>query len=278
MDCADKTDTSKLSAEARKGGLLMIEKMKEHAFLFSELVKRDFKKKYKNTYLGMIWSLLSPLLSLLVMTLIFKNFFGRDMAHYTIYLFCGNIMFSYFSDSTSGGMGSLVANSSIFTKIKVPKFLFLLSRNVSSLINFGLTFLVFWVFLIIDGVTITWAFFGLIIPILLLALFNVGMGLILSALFVFFRDMQYLWGIFTMLLMYMSATFYTVIEEAFGAFAYAFYLNPIYVYITYMRTIVLDGVMPSLEMNVLAIAYALIVVVIGALIYKKCNHKFLYYV
>ena len=278
MGCADKTDTSKLSAEARKGGLLMIEKMKEHAFLFSELVKRDFKKKYKNTYLGMIWSLLSPLLSLLVMTLIFKNFFGKDMAHYTIYLFCGNIMFSYFSDSTSGGMGSLVANSSIFTKIKVPKFLFLLSRNVSSLINFGLTFLVFWVFIIIDGVTITWAFFGLVIPILLLALFNVGMGLILSALFVFFRDMQYLWSIFTMLLMYMSAIFYSVTGEAFGAFAYAFYLNPLYVYITYMRTIVLDGVMPSLEINVLAIAYALIVVVIGALIYKKCNHKFLYYV
>ena len=278
IDRADHADAFKSSAEARKGGLLVIEKMKEHAFLFSELVKRDFKKKYKNTYLGMIWSLLSPLLSLLVMTLIFKNFFGRDMAHYTIYLFCGNIMFSYFSDSTSGGMGSLVANSSIFTKIKVPKFLFLLSRNVSSLINFGLTFLVFWVFLIIDGVTITWAFFGLIIPILLLAIFNVGMGLILSALFVFFRDMQYLWSIFTMLLMYMSAIFYTVTEEAFGAFAYAFYLNPLYVYITYMRTIVLDGVMPSLEINVLAIAYALIVVVIGALIYKKCNHKFLYYV
>lgn len=256
----------------------MIEKMKEHAFLFSELVKRDFKKKYKNTYLGMVWSLLSPLLTLLVMTLVFKSFFGRDMEHYTIYLFCGNIMFSYFSDSTAGGMGSLVANSSIFTKIKVPKFLFLLSRNVSSLINFGLTFLIFWVFIIIDGVAITWAFLGLVIPILLLALFNVGMGLILSALFVFFRDMQYLWSIFTMLLMYMSAIFYTVTEETFGAFAYAFYLNPLYVYITYMRTIVLDGVMPSLELNALALAYALIVITVGALIYKKCNHKFLYYV
>lgn len=256
----------------------MLQKMKEHAFLFSELVKRDFKKKYKNTYLGMVWSLLSPLLTLLVMSLVFKNFFGRDVEHYTIYLFCGNIMFSYFSDSTSGGMGSLVANSSIFTKIKVPKFLFLLSRNVSSLINFGLTFLVFWVFVIIDGVTVTWAFLGLIIPILLLAIFNVGMGLILSALFVFFRDMQYLWSIFTMLLMYLSAVFYTVTEEIFGTFMYVFYLNPVYVYITYMRTIVLGGTLPSLELNLLAIFYSLIALGIGALIYKKCNHKFLYYV
>ena len=256
----------------------MLTRMKEYGFMFTELVKRDFKKKYKSTYLGMVWSLLSPLLTLLVMTLVFKNFFGRDMEHYTIYLFCGNIMFSYFQDSTSGGMGSLVANSSIFTKIKVPKFLFLLSRNVSSLINFGLTFLVFWVFLLIDGVSVTLAFFALIIPILLLAIFNFGMGLILSALFVFFRDMQYLWGIFTMLLMYMSAIFYTVSAETFGRFAFAFYLNPLYVYITYMRTIVLEGAIPSLEINLLAVAYSLATLGVGALIYKKCNHKFLYYV
>lgn len=256
----------------------MLDKMKEYSFLFSELVKRDFKKKYKNTYLGMVWSLLSPLLSLLVMSLVFKNFFGREVEHYTIYLLCGNIMFAYFSDSTSGGMGSLVANADVFTKIRVPKVLFLLSRNVSSLINFGLTFLVFWVFVIIDGVTVSWAFLALVIPILLLAIFNVGMGLILSALFVFFRDMQYLWSIFTMLLMYMSAVFYTVTEEVFGAFMYLFYLNPVYVYITYMRTIVLGGALPSVELTLLAIFYALAALGIGALIYKKCNHKFLYYV
>lgn len=256
----------------------MIKRMREHAFLFSELVKRDFKKKYKSTYLGMLWSLLSPLLSLLVMTLVFKNFFGRDMEHYTIYLFCGNIMFSYFSDATSGGMGSLVANSSIFTKINLPKFLFLLSRNVSSLINFGLTFVVFCLFLIIDGVTLSAAFFAIIIPISLLAVFNLGMGFILSALFVFFRDMQYLWSVFTMLLMYMSAIFYTVSAESFGSFARLFYLNPLYVYITYMRSVVLDRRIPSLELNALAVIYAMAALGIGAIIYRKCNHKFLYYV
>ena len=255
----------------------MIEKMKEYSFLFSELVKRDFKKKYKNTYLGMVWSLLSPLLTLLVMSLVFKNFFGRDVEHYTIYLFCGNIMFAYFSDSTSGGMGSLVANSSIFTKIKVPKFLFLLSRNVSSLINFGLTFLVFWVFLIIDGVTVTWAFLGLIIPILLLAIFNIGMGLILSALFVFFRDMQYLWSVFLQLLMYMSAIFYDI--GGFPDYVQTlFHLNPVFVYIKYFRLIVIDGTIPSLTLNLLAIGYALLAFAIGAVIYKRFNHKFLYFV
>ena len=253
-----------------------VAKMKENEFLFSELVKRDFKKKYKRTYLGMLWSILSPLLTLLVMSIVFRNFFGRNMEHYTIYLFCGNIVFSFFNDATSGGMSSLFANSKIFAKVNVPKYLFLFSRNVSSLINFGLTLLVFFIFCIIDGITFTWIFFLLIYPILCLIVFNLGVGLILSAMYVFFRDMQYLWSVFTMLLMYMSAIFYTT--SNFGEYEKLFLLNPIFVYIKYFRSVVIDNALPSLEIHFLAIGYALMIFLIGALIYKKNNHKFLYYV
>ena len=254
----------------------LVQKFKKHKFLFTELVKRDFKKKYKGTYLGMIWSVLSPLLTLLVMSLVFKNFFGRNQVHYTIYLFCGNIVFSYFTDSTNGGMGSLLANSGIITKINVPKYLFLFSRNVSALINFGLTLVVFFVFCIIDGIAFSFSFFALIIPILCLIIFNIGMGLILSALFVFFRDMQYLWSVFTMLLMYMSAIFYTT--DSFGEYEKLFYLNPVYVFIKYFRICVINGQFPSLTLNALAVGYALLAFLIGSLCYKKWNHRFLYYV
>ncbi len=254
----------------------MISKLKEYSFLFSELVKRDFKKKYKGTYLGMVWSVLSPLLTLLIMSLVFTNFFGRSQPHYIIYLFCGNIVFSYFTDSTSGGMGSLLANSSIITKINVPKYLFLFSRNVSSLINFGLTLIVFFIFCIIDGVAFSFTFFALLIPIICLVIFNIGVGLILSALYVFFRDMQYLWSVFTMLIMYLSAIFYTV--DSFGKYAKIFYLNPVYVYIRYFRLCVINGRFPSLELNLLAIGYALVTFFIGSVCYKKWNHRFLYYV
>ena len=254
-----------------------VQKFKEHGFLFSELVKRDFKKKYKRTYLGMLWSLLSPLLTLLVMSIIFKHFFGRNMEHYTIYLFCGNIVYSFFSDATGGGMGSLIANSAIFTKINVPKYLFLFSRNVSSLINFGLTLGIFFIFCIIDGISFTWAFLLLIIPIISLVIFNLGVGLILSALFVFFRDMQYLWSVFTTLLMYASAIFYTV--DGFSPVMQRLFLcNPVYVYIKYFRIIVIDNAIPSLQYNLLAIGYAVFAFAIGILFYKKLNHKFLYYV
>ena len=107
--------------------------------------------------------------------------------------------------------------------------------------------------------------------------FNVGVGLILSALFVFFKDIQYLWSVFTMLLMYMSAIFYTTSSYP-PLFQGLFYCNPVYVYITYFRQVVIDGLVPSLGLNALAVGYALAAFALGALIYKKKNHDFLYYV
>ena len=152
----------------------MYDKLSRHRFLFEELVKRDFKKKYKRTVLGMAWSVLSPLLTLLVMKLVFTQFFGRTTAHYTIYLFCGNLIFSYFNEATSQGMSSLMGNAGIFTKVNVPKYLFLLSKNVQTLINFGLTLCVFCVFCVLDNIAFTWKLVMLLYPIVCLVLFNIG--------------------------------------------------------------------------------------------------------
>lgn len=255
----------------------MVQKLKQYRFLFSELVKRDFAKKYKRTILGMAWSILSPLMNLMVMWMVFSNFFGSNVDHYVIYLFAGQLVFSYFSDATNLGMTSLVGNAGIFTKVNVPKYLFLFSQNVSSLINFGLTLLVFFTFVAIDGIPFTWKFFLLIYPVACLILFNLGLGLILSALFVFFRDMQYLWGILTQLMMWLSAIFYTIDSYSYTVQC-AFLLNPLYVYIRYFRKIVIDGTIPTPQFHLLAAAYALIVFAVGAYIYKKNNHEFLYYV
>lgn len=153
---------------------MIFDKLRKQGFLFSELVKRDFKKKYKRTVLGMAWSILSPLLTLLVMRVVFTQFFGRNMDHYTTYLFCGTLVFTQFNDSTSQGMATLMGNSGIFTKVNVPKYLFLLAKNVQTLINFGLTLCVFFVFCAIDGITFTWKVVFLIYPIICLVLFCIG--------------------------------------------------------------------------------------------------------
>ncbi len=255
----------------------MIEKLKKHRFLFEELVKRDFKKKYKRTVLGMGWSLLSPLLTLLVMRLVFTQFFGRNMEFYTTYLFCGNLVFSYFKDSTSQGMTSLTGNASIFTKVNVPKYLFLLSKNVQTLINFGLTLTIFILFCALDGITFTWRWVLLIYPIVGLLAFNLGVGLILSALFVIFRDIQYLWSVFTQLLMYVSAIFYNV-EQYSPEIQKLFLANPVYLFIKYFRTVVIDMTVPPLWLHLLIMFDTLLVLGIGCIIYKKYNTKFLYYV
>ena len=255
----------------------MFQKMRHYQFLFEELVKRDFKKKYKRTLLGMAWSILSPLLTLLVMSLVFTRFFGRTTPHYTTYLFCGNLIFSYFNESTTQGMTSLTGNAGIFTKVNIPKYLFLFSKNVQTLINFGLTLCVFVMFCIVDHITFTWKFILLLYPILLLVLFNIGFGLILSALFVFFRDIQYLWTVFIQLLMYMSAIFYTI--DHYDPFVQnLFLLNPIYLFIRYFRKIVIDGAIPTIWFHLLMLAYVLIVLLLGGWMYKKYNSRFLYYV
>lgn len=255
----------------------MIKEINHYRFLFEELVKRDFTKKYKRTILGMAWSVLNPLLTLLIMWLVMSKFFGSNMAHYVIYLFAGNLVFSYFSDATNLGMNSLLSNAPIFTKVNVPKYMFLLSANVSSLINFGLTLIIFFGFVAIDGVVFSWKFLLLIYPIICLVLFNIGMGLILSALQVFFRDMQYLWGVISQLIMWVSAIFYTI-DSYSQTIQNLFLLNPIYLYIRYFRKIVIDATVPTLQFHLLAAAYALIALGIGAWIYKKYNHEFLYYV
>lgn len=255
----------------------MIQKLSRYQFLFEELVKRDFKKKYKRTVLGMAWSILSPLLTLFVMKLVFTQFFGRTTNHYTIYLFCGNLIFSYFNESTSQGMTSLMSNAGIFTKVNIPKYLFLFSKNVQTLINFGLTLVLFFLFCILDQITFTWKFFLLLYPVVLLLLFNIGVGLILSALFVFFRDIQYLWSVFTMLLMYMSAIFYTIDQYEYTTQC-LFLLNPVYLFIRYFRKIVIDSVIPTVWFHLLMLADVLIVLGLGCWMYKKYNTRFLYYV
>ena len=255
----------------------MLQKLKKHQFLFEELVKRDFKKKYKRTVLGMAWSILSPLLTLLVMKLVFTQFFGRTMAHYTTYLFCGNLIFSYFNEATSQGMSSLMGNAGIFSKVNVPKYLFLFSKNVQTLINFGLTLIVFFVFCVLDNITFTWKVILLIYPIALLVLFNIGVGLILSALFVFFRDIQYLWSVFTQLLMYMSAIFYTI-DGYSQTVQNIFLLNPVYLFIRYFRKIVIEATVPTPAFHLLMLADVVIVLGLGCFMYKKYNHRFLYYV
>jgi len=255
----------------------IFQKANKNLFLFEELVKRDFKQKYKRTILGMGWSILSPLLTLLIMKLVFTQFFGRNTPFYTTYLFSGNLVMAYFKESTKGGMSSLLNNSKIFTKINVPKYLFIFSKNVSALVNFLIILVVYFFFCILDGISFGFHMVSLIYPVVCLLAFNLGIGMVLSAMYVFFRDTQYLYDVFLTLLTYLSAIFYKI--DGFSPIVQKlFLLNPVFCYINYFRMTVIDGCIPSLSYHLLCAFYPAAALGIGFLVYKKNNHKFLYYV
>ncbi len=255
----------------------MIKKLESYQFLFTELVKRDFKKKYKRTVLGMLWSILSPLLSVLVLMMVFSNIFGRHEPHFIIYIFSGTLVMNFYSECTNGCMRALMANASIFTKINVPKTLFLFSKSVQSYINFGLTLIVYFIFCLCDGIIFGMHLLTLVYPIVMLLVFNIGVGMLLSALFVFFRDIEYLYSIFLMLLNYISAIFYPVTIVPEGS-RNLFYINPVYVFINFIRIVVIDGVSPPLWLYLLMLLDTALALLIGCLVFKKYDHEFLYYV
>lgn len=253
----------------------MIDRIKQRSFLFAELAKRDIQGKYKGTVLGMLWSILSPLATLLIMRLVFTNFFGSDIAHFTVYLFCGNIVFSYFCDAAGQGMTAIVDNAGILTHVNAPKILFLLSKNLQAMINFLIMTGVLLFICLLDGVTLTWRVLLLLYPIVLLPIFLVGLGMILSALYVHFRDIQYIWGIFTTMLMYVSAIFYSI-DRLSPALQRLFFLNPVYLFIRYFRLTLIDQIVPSLRFHLLLAFVSAASLGLGCILYKKYSRNFIY--
>lgn len=252
------------------------EKVKQYRFLFEELTKRDFKKKYKRTLLGVLWSIISPFLTFLVQYFVFGYIFHRLDSGFVIYLLTGTLMFNFFTNATTNGMFSMYSNGAILSKVKVPKSLFVLSSNSAATFNFLLTLIVYFAFMIFCKITFGLHLLLIIYPILCLIIFNIGMSYILSALFVFFRDMQYLYQIFTMLLMYMSAIFYEV-KHFPEELRFIFNVNPVYHYISYMRQLVMQASVPSLTEHIICLSFALGMLGIGYFIHSKTEQKFVYY-
>lgn len=247
----------------------------ELKFLFKELVKRDFKKKYKGTILGVLWSILYPLFDLLILVLIFTRLLGRDTPHYSIYVFCGIIVLTYFREATKESLSSLRANRNIITKVKMPNYLLILSKNISALFNFFITLCVFFIICIIDGISFKLMFLMLLFPIICITALNIGVGLILSIGYVFFKDAAYLYDLLLVMINYLSATFYSI--SSFPLYIQKLFLcNPLFCYIQYFRSIVIYNEVPNLLLHILCLGYALLSLFIGIIVYKKNRKKIIY--
>ncbi len=184
--------------------------LKQYWFVISELTGREVKRRYARSYLGIVWSVLSPLLYMLVMTIIFSTMFKRDIENFPIYYLTGHLLYSMFGNITNGTMTVLVDNKNMLLRVKVPKNVFILSRCYTGIINYLYSLIAYIPLVIIIGgrVSITMLLYPIVA--IMCSLLSMGMGYILSVLYVFFADIKYLYSVFLTLLMYMSALFYPV--------------------------------------------------------------------
>ena len=250
---------------------------KRNLFILKTLVTKDFKLKYRRSFLGVLWSVLNPLLMMVVMSAVFSYMFRFSIPNYPLYLILGQILFNLMSDATGAAMNSIIDAAGLIKKIRVEKMLFPLEKACFAMVNFLFSaiaaVLVMIYFQIFPTVNI------LFLPILLICIlvFSVGLGLILASLAVFFRDTIHLWGVILTAWTYATPIFYPL-DLLPPALITAMEFNPMYQYITYFRDIMMNGMTPTLEQNLICIGMAAITFIVGFVVFRKTEHKFILYV
>lgn len=252
---------------------------KKYGFLLQQLVSRDFKVKYKRSVLGIVWSLLYPVLTMAVMALVFTRMFkfSTPGVNYLVYLMSGLVIFNYFSEASNLAMSSVVANFSLINKVYIPKYIFPISKCVFVGINFLLTLIPLYAIIFITGTGINIYHFLLPYAFLCMFIFTVGFGLILSTVSVFLRDMFYIYGVVLTLWTYMTPIMYDI-SIISGPLQIIFKLNPLYWFIYFARDIILYNQVPGINEWIYCAIFALGFLVIGIYVFKKNQDKFIYYV
>lgn len=241
---------------------------KQYFFVIRELTSREIKRKYARSYLGIIWSVLNPLLTMAVMSLIFSYMFKRSIENFPLYYLTGNIFWSLFSGATNSAMTALVDNKTLLLKAKLPKQTFVLSRVYTALTNFGYTCIAYVLMLIIFRVKPSWTMLLFPLDVALALVFAAGIGYMLSILYVFFADIKYLYSVLLTLLLYMSAIFYPVtslppvLQNVIG-------YNPIYMSIYIAREAVVYNRVPHYSAWIKLALAAAISLAIGLMVFKK---------
>lgn len=257
---------------------------KRYSFLMKQLIMRDFKVKYKRSFLGILWSLLYPVLMMGVMALVFSQMFKMRVVgvNYLVYLMTGLVMFNYFSEASNTAMTSVVSNFGLINKVYIPKYIFPISKVLFVGINFLLSLIPLLVIILVTGSGETKCVISiwyLILPYIFfcMLLFTAGMGLLLSCVSVFLRDMFYIYGIILTIWNYVTPVFYdlVIIPESIQPI---FKLNPLYIFINGARTIILDAKCPDSISLLAMFLIGVFTLLIGALVFRKNQDKFIYYV
>ena len=247
-----------------------------YAFLVKQLVSRDFKTKYKRSALGMAWSFLNPLLTMGVQYVVFSTLFKSDIPYYPVYLLSGIVFMNFFSEAVSMGMTSITGNASLIKKVYMPKYIYPVSRVISSMVNFAISLIPLLLVMLLTGLRPHPSLLLLVFDMLCLLGFVTGMGLLLTTAMTFFQDTQFLWGVVSLMWMYLTPVFYpeSIIPAKFLVF---YHMNPMYQYITFARICIIDGVSPAPTAYLWCILSSVVVLALGVYVFKKNQDKFVLY-
>lgn len=255
-------------------------------FILKQLVTKDFKIKYRRSFLGVAWSVLNPLLMMIVMAVVFSTIFaqGRNGAVspelYPLYLIVGNVTFSVMSESTNQALMSIIWASSLLKKVKVHRWVFPVQKVLFSLVNFGFSLIAVAIVMIWFHIVPTWHLILLPVCLFLLMLFCMGLGMMLSALTVFFRDIMHLWSVVITAWTYLTPIFWTTdfIGQMPHVVRIIMYANPMYNYIQFMRDIFLFQTTPTFFTVGMCVAWAVVALVLGYAVFHSSEHKFILYI
>lgn len=245
--------------------------------LLINLVSRDIKVRYRRSVLGLLWTVLNPLMMMIIITIVFSTLFKQNIENFPIYYLAGSLIFSFNSETTSNALYSIIGNSSLMKKVYVPKYLFPLSKIVSGLVNLGFSIIAMFIVMLALRVPFKPTLLLLPIPVLYVFLFSSGLGLLLSALTVFFRDIAHFYGVFIMAWTYFTPIFYpeTILPETVMKIMR---LNPMYHFVSYSRSLVLDGIFPGMKENLICCCISLLSMAIGIFVFYKKQDKFVLYI
>jgi ABC-2 type transport system permease protein len=246
----------------------------KYRFLLGELVKKEIKLKYRRSYLGIFWTLLEPILTTAVLAFVFGFVLGKSDPQFPVYILTGRLLYTFFANSTKAAMKSIRSNSAMIKKVYVPKYIYPFSTVLSNYVIFLISLIVLFFAAIIFKVMPTIYLLNIVLPMFFLLVLALGVGMILATMAVFFRDLEYLWSVALMIIMYLSAIFYKVDILKLGDREWLLHLNPLYVIIDNFRSAVFGAPLDHLSL-LLSAVYSFGTLLIGIIMFYRKQDKFI---
>ncbi len=244
--------------------------------LIRELVSRDIKVRYRQSFLGILWTIMNPLMMMLIITIVFSSLFRSNIPLYPIYYLSGSLIFSFNSEATSNALNSIIANSSLIRKIYIPKYILPLSKVISCLINLLFSYIAMFIVMIAIKAPFKLTLVLLPIPIIYTFIFSLGLGLLLAAYSAIFRDIVHFYNICIMAWSYITPIFYPE-EIVPQQFSWVLTINPLYHFIRYIRCLVIEGIVPDAKINLICLAFSVGMLFVGLFFFKRKQDEFILY-